>query len=422
MAEGRIRITDATRELIGAAVVAFLERQEFKPDAILSRLDFTSDNVFGWLADQGRMDNMFNLLGVDDDIPNGVLRRLYDRIVDNDDNATLAHLKELAARMGTSGEELLESDVTIATAFTGTDPAKIISKQTGIPEEHLSELVKDINIKDLAAYALFHEAGHADPSQVGTPRAEREYHADIYANKLYKAAYAEGIVTDPRVPEVFAYIRSMTHFKSFFDDDYAYNGAIPPADGTGGLETDHETSEELEGAIKAVYADIARPSVNTAMKINALSLTDYYEYMTPEQIETLERLYDLPEDELIHSKEAADFVASITVPEDQLEYYNKRIENDLYYEGWQITRDQPELIYNTILQKLVAGEYDDQPHVKQQMENYVIGAERLAPEHYGIEGTPYLDHLRAQGEDVTLGAPVTGASATPVYENIPDLR
>lgn len=422
MAAGTISITDTTRELVGPAVVAFLERQDIKPDVILSRLDFTSEDVFGWFADQGRMDNMFRILGVENKHAKGTLRELYDRVVSKDDNATLGHLRELAEKLGTSGADLLESKMTIATAFTGNNPARLISKFTGIPEEHLSELAKSINMRDLAAYALFHETGHADPSQVGMPRAQREYLADIYANKLYQQAYAEGVVTDPRIPELFSYCRSMSHFESFFIDNYAYNGAIPPADGSGGLQTNHDTSKELQDAIKVVYADIARPSTNTAMKIHALYLTDFEGYMTPEQIETLERLYDLPEDELIHSEEAAAFAASITVPDDQLEYYNEEMERDLYYAGWQISREQPELIYNTILQKLVAGKYDGQPHVKQQMENYVIGAERLAPEHYGIEGTPYLDHLQAKGETVTFGLPPNPPDAVITHENTPDFN
>lgn len=66
---------------------------------------------------------------------------------------------------------------------------------------------------------------------------------------------------------------------------------------------------------------------------------------------------------------------------------------------------QPEVLYATLKANLIAGRYDEKPEFKTLAENFVLGAERLTPDHYNVadHGQTYEDYLAAQGTPDTFG-------------------
>ena len=77
----------------------------------------------------------------------------------------------------------------------------------------------------------------------------------------------------------------------------------------------------------------------------------------------------------------------------------------------------PALLYETVKGQLFIGEFDDDPTIKTVMENFVIGAERTAPGHFGVKEPLYMDHVVAtRGEDLNSGLPEKPGTAPPAAQ------
>ncbi len=416
----KIHLTDATRELVGDDVIKFLESQPYKPDVIFSRLDFESDDIFGWLADQGRVDNLIRLGGVEDmsfderdrghAIVKNALTRMMDGAVSIENNAMRADVSGIAKMIdGEYTRSITNNDIDFVTTLRSESSVEFFNAVTKIPEDQFSELAQNVNFKDLSTYALFHEVAHTDPAQDGMARSEKELDADLKANTMYKDALAQGVVNDPNVPKVFAQVRAISTVMGNGGSHYLYNGTINPDTNQNHVTHDghsHEDATMIRDAIKSVHRDIAAPIINARHEFEAMALAgDYEHFATPEQIAEIERLDAMYDDAPLEEIEA--LMADITIPKEHQENYQTYLDIKIEFEGRDMAQDQPELMYEQVKLSLMRGDFDDQPAVKTLMENFVIGAEQLTPDHFGVEGTPYITHKQSIGEDVGLNSPST---------------
>ena len=413
----KIHLTDATREMVGDDVIKFLETQPHKPNVIFSRLDFESDDIFGWFADQGRVDNLMRLGGVRDmsfdernnnhDAVKGTLIRIMDAFASIENNAVRVDISKGAKMLdGEYTESITGDDIYFVTALNAKSSASLFSKFTGIPEESLSSAVTNVNFKDLSTYVLFHEIGHVAPEQKVMSDSEQELDSDLRANAMYKDALAQEVVSDPNVPKMFAQVRALSTVLGKGGSDYIYNGTIDPETNANQVTHDghsHEDTSMIRDAIRDVHKAVAAPVINARHEFDAMTLAgDYKDFATPEQIIEIERLDAMYDDAPLEDIEA--LMAGITIPPKHQEEYQSYLGIVTVAEGRDMVRDQPELMYEQVKRQLLLGNFDDEPAVKTLMENFVIGAEQLSPDHFDIEGTPYLNYKESIGENVGLGS------------------
>lgn len=169
-----------------------------------------------------------------------------------------------------------------------------------------------------------------------------ELGADAYANNLYRSALTQGIVSDPRVPEFFAHMRAMSTV----------------ADPYGSVAGNYTLNGSLNPDENQFHADLYE-NTKAQQRVNAF----------------VEDLY-----------------TSATGVND-------------YEEARELAKLQPELLYIQAKHNLMSGQYEDDPLVQNVAENFVLGAERLAPENYLVnqQGQTYEDYLSTQGTPDTFG-------------------
>ncbi len=416
----KIFTTGETKSLVGEDVIDFLQSQKIKPDVIISKQDFEYNSLGEYISNTAQLNHALIQAGI---VPTASLKESLSRYASEDNlaysipikNTNLQHddiLKEVGYDDGTIKEN--SDDISHIITYPNIDsPAKNISFTAHIPEDQLSPLVHNLSLKDFRTHILFHEVGHTDPKQHSNPdmsRAERELNADIYANDLYKKAFAKGIVSDPNIPEVFSYMRAIASVMGKRDIDYAYNGTVDPDENVNHIhipEAEHEQppTNFLNNSIGVIYTSIGKLTQDIETEFATLSLIEINEEdLPPEQIEEYRRLQSLEEPPL---DEIEDFMATVEIPEEKQARYNASLQALNIMEGYRMAKDQPELVYETAKRELVNGRFDDDPATKNLIENFVIGAERIAPDHFKIEGTPYLDYLKTIGRDENLTSGLT---------------
>jgi hypothetical protein len=94
--------------------------------------------------------------------------------------------------------------------------ADIFKRMAGLPAG--SQVAVPGDVKDWRAFILFHEKGHHDNGHVGDTAAYygglAETEADRTAKQLYEKARAEGVVQEPRLPELIQASRILSSFMS----------------------------------------------------------------------------------------------------------------------------------------------------------------------------------------------------------------
>ncbi len=432
-----ILLTDETRQLVGGDVLAFLQAQDIKPDLILSKLDFESDGFWDYLSKDNQVSALMQKIGIhkfadqnsnniydedfyDEGTDINTLSPVYIRLKDvfkresrDVDNAAAVNAdgfvrlnKDLLIRLGYDDESLVtsrgEGDVHILLYPNIDSPASYFSISTGVPQDKLSPLVHNLSSRDFNTYVLFHEVGHTDPKQSDMSDSEGELNGDLHANNLYKKAFAQNITHDVNVPEVFSYARAIGIVAGPLHKKYAYSGSIDPDE-----NIDHIThgkyggsAEEtfLNDTIFDLYSVTGEVLLSAVERFNALSSVSL-SFLTTEQLEEYTRLRSSGSRSL---EDLEAFMEGIEIPEDQQEnyFYSLKIKSAILAANY--SKDNPELVYETAKTMLANGHFDYDPAAKNLMENFVIGAERAAPEYFKIEGTPYLDYLKAIGREENL--------------------
>lgn len=411
MSDKPILMTDETRAAIGERMVAFLEEQDIKPTLIVSRHDFESENVFEWLGDQGRMDNLLDRAGIKDPATRTEVKAKFQFFATEGNNAYGGIFIDPNPRKqgwndkGTPGSSFPLPAITAPNVISA---ASYFSETTGIPESEFSPAVHSLNRDDLAAWVLFHEVGHTNPEQILMNRPEKELDSDLHANMLYAKAYERGLVQDRNVPEFRSYIRALVPFTNPSGSIlYPYNGAVDP-DEHG--DTVEKEAQENPGFVHDAVADVYRALGHRTARTEFEALIDmnYEGFLSPQQAEILEALEGRQYDDVPPSLEELEaFMETVIIPPEKQKYFEDTVDSLIIEEGKTLAEEQPGLLYETAKEKLLRGDYNETPVVKQQMENFVVGAERIAPAHFGIEGQPYTDYLRKRGEDLASGLPPT---------------
>lgn len=388
MAGQEILMSDETRELLGEDLVAFVNEVKDKPNVIISEADVEHDSPFGLVVDLARNNHILKEAGIENSqIRFDAIRSVMSLNFNN--QAYHFSLAKFYEDKGIQYDAL--HDVHLVTSYSESSFTDFIAGSVPSMEGHFSDYVKGINPQDFASYVLFHEIGHYHGSD--------EYLADQFANELYKKAYAAGVVTDPNVPEVFAQFRAIDALIGNPTSKYHASGAIDPNTSS---QLSSSFAEDLDNAKKEIYAAIGKDLVDLKMKVQALTKLAE-EIMSPSQLAQYNEMYTSIND--ISNAELQEFMEGITIPEEFKEEYQAEIVSISADEASGLVKAQPELMHQEILKQMVTGAYDDQPDIKQLMHNYLMGAERIAPEHFGIEegATPYADYLTSQGQTVTHG-------------------
>lgn len=426
-----IIISEDTRAVIGPEIVDFLEEQANQgltvPEAIVSRADY--DGFFltpDYFSDKAHINRIFSNMDFPQESQRREFREIIEQAAQTDNDAV--HLNTAVLRRRANNEPHADDgrpeDFTVATVMNVTSVPDLVFSATEIPRENMSPVVSDISISDLQTYAVFHEVGHANHGLVGE---EGEFEAEVIANNLYAQAFNQGLVTDPRVPEAFSEFRALgTFHKSEVATGYPLNGILTPENET--VTPEPIESENVSLMVNDLYVQVAEPYENARHQTVALSYfneDDLREFLSPEQMTELNGLLaehrdpDANRVETLGKMET--FISGVTIPEEYQEYYRAEVNLQLRHEGDELVngelvgRDdngirimqggQPELLYLAVRENLIAGEYDEDPELKNLATNYVLGAERLAPDHYNVanHGQTYEQYLKAQGTPDVFG-------------------
>ncbi len=434
-----ILLTDDTKALVGEDVLAFLQKQGVKPDLILSRLDFESDSFWDSVTQNARVSTLMQQIGIaklvdldsngfygEDFYDDGttttsispaytLLKNDFEKAAMEKNNAYNSPVSDFS-RINKSkltelgyGSDIIQSrgdhDINVITYPNINSLAEYILRVTKIPENKLSPLIHNLSLKDFNTATLFHETGHTDPKEKDMSSPERELNGDLHANDLYKKAFAQGIVSDPNVLEVRSYIQAISSFTLPLIN-YTYNGSINPDKNTSHIiNSKHSVSLYVfrDNSVNEVYASIGKPLLDIESKFRILSHLDKKSF-SPEQVKEYEHLSSLDEAPL---EEIEAFMAGIEIPEDQQAKYAFMLRSESVKIGLSIAKDQPELVYEASKMLLESGRFDDDPAVKNLIENFVIGAERIAPEYFQTNGTPYFNYLKATDSDENLTSGLT---------------
>ena len=407
----------ATREAIGEDFMDFLRSEVIPttPRAIISEFDTRSESIFGWVADQARLSRAFEAAGRD--TPNDITRGIINK--SGPDQGAYAY-------------PIREADISglIFHDELGTEPLSVPITTEGLSVE-LSG-----NPSDHERYVLLHEAVHMEHGDLigrglfGQRHIHQyEFDADNRANHLYYEAYNRGLVENPELPYEFRAMRAMRTVMRPADR-YDLNGlSTLPSEDRVFPEGEYDAARDsVQQAVDKLYTEIGRSLVDENDPLMRLEIMSNLEHSYVEGAEEefvfsddlRERLYDALDNE---DHEAAErILEEIEIPPEYEAFINEEMERNIELqqesEGISAIQENPALAYETARMMLERGDFDDNPVGKQLMENFTDGAQRYAPEEFGVdpadipEGRPAIIDRLAQEY-----APAAEPAAGQEFEN-----
>ncbi len=408
MATNTMEMTDQTRAELRPEIVDFLERQNIKlPNFIVGSQD--GIEVLEKPMDQAN---------IDDPKLRGIISEAIFDLQNSEIGAYSIDLNSLAKEYADQdlSERADPNDIIVVTAPTLTSASELVYEISGTPERNVNPTLNTINNDDLKAYMLFHEMGHASHGEI-THKAE--YEGDEFANDLYQKAYQEGLVTDPRIPEMMGHMRALASFnQSETAEFYPLNGMIDVDNPDANVTPNLKTENDLFHVVSDAYYDVGKENAGVGHEFRALgnlSAGTRMAFMDVRQQMEFIRLQKMESDPAGDRIETLDqmekFMAGVEVSEMHAEEFNQELYLQIRSEGEEIVHGempgegQPELLYNTVRDNLIAGQYKDDPAAQQLAENFVLGAERLAPDNYNVSDNAqtYEQYLKTQGTPDTFG-------------------
>lgn len=431
MGDTKIIISDDTRQNASPEVIDFLERQAEQgvivPEAIVSKHDFDAQAPSeDYTTDRATIDKVMTGSSTPDEKLNSEVEDVLNYASTSENNAI--HINPMAIFRSREnippGEDALPEDFTVATAPNITSLRSFAEVATNIPQGSFAPIVDDISLSDFSTYTLFHEVGHANHGLVGY---REEVDAENIANNLYAVAFKEGIVTDPRVPEMMSELRAISSFHRVEGSaEYVLNGTLRPENRA--TEINPQGRASVTNTINDAYTEIGRPLENARHQTKSLSFFSnerLQQFMTEDQVTEMRVLIAADQEQDVDRAETLDkmeaLMAGVDIPADFQEEFRSEVDFQLQLEGFELVngeitgRDaddnpvraggQPELLYIEVRAQLMEGAFDEDPEAKALAQNYVLGAERLAPDHYNVadHGQTYEQHLAAQGTPDTFG-------------------
>lgn len=441
-----ILMSDQTRQLFRPEFWEFVSGIEVAPKLVFSRADF--EHLAPAERQSERAENFDNLKDLGVNTPE-LSRYIYEQFENHsaqEHNAgAFAHdsviplLREHGHEIGLDISALPEDTrIDIVSVMSDNNVRGFFATISGIPEEQLT--LKDIPIEDLRAFIMLHEIGHLVYAGPDMSTLESEWMAETHAHETYKDAYEKGIVSTPDLPLLFSQARSMNAFSQsqlytvteMFDSlvnlmpDYEMTAIAASYEPEENL--DFKTlNTDLQGVYKTILVEVGKNFSATpefeynlhvagAAKVYVAMLEN--EELAPEQRKEIRQFFinlsdlkmenldqeiaykkgqraNLP-DEIDYGPVLAEFKKVFVVPNEHQELYDagretymkEKAEGLFLSEGLELARGQPELIYAAARHLLEEGTFDNNRAGIALTENFVRGAETLAPEHFGVDAVP----------------------------------
>ncbi len=438
-----ILMSDQTRELFKPEFWRFVFKLEVPPTLIFSRADFEHSNPAERQAERETNFRKLRNLGIN--IPK-LSRHFYEifenHSIDRHNAGAVGHdliipiLHQQGHKIGLDISKLSENArIDIVSVMSDNNARGFFAAMSGIPEDSI--ILENIPVEDLRAFIMFHEIDHLVHADPNMSRLESEWAAEVYAHKTYKDANEKGIVSTPNLPILFSWARSMNAFSKGqlntlleigdtllnFAPNYemtAIAASYKPEE-----KPDFESLDaDFNKAYKDIITEVGRGFATTSefkykthlasagriyltmVKDKELSLKKadsiikFFEDINARGFEVLDQEIayhkgertDLPE-KIDYKQALEDFKKLFVIPPKYLDIYNAERERYIKEEapriflkkGLELARQQPSLAYSAARRLLEIGFFDKNPAGAALAENFVRGAETLAPAYFAVD-------------------------------------
>ena len=371
-----ILMSDQTRALYNPEFIEFLEGISHAPQIIFSVDDFQSGSDAEALADHQNNVAMFTALGVTNpQLQNSFIALFEIELTQGEvgahalnleyselENMTPEQLESFASKLEQSDDPEKAMQDSLSFAFQDRvisvisapkleDFKAFTSYASGIEIDNL--ILPEISMEDYQALIALHETEHLNQNPEVMSHAEREWRADIAAYKSYNYALEIGAVSDVNIPSLTAQLRAISVLNNYHEGSLSSHGFT---------------------AVSNAYIDDENPD---------------FEKMSGD-----------------FTKGFTQIITNISEP-----FMDGMDEQEMFDEGLRLSQDQPELLYASAKELLLSGALEDNLAAKTLAENFVIGAEKLAPNHFKVEG-PLYSELSTEQSQPSYSDPAHNAAHT----------
>ena len=387
---GSFQVAEGTRAYFKPSLIAFIEKNMLtrKDVELYSSADCTSEFQ-----------------------PTQALKDHFNRIANDDEGAYTACMTLEGAHWGpiNDGDPVNNRIWYPDTHFQNS--GQIIESVALLPAHALNipEAVYDFN-----AFVLLHEVGHEVdytrraaagnpvPSKIGIDMEDDsflEYNADNAAHHHYAAAYKQGLVQDPGIPDALRAMRAMNEIQHNVTTRYG----LTPLAGVDGIDIRDakdaaKAVDQIQMAKTAIYKNIGAPLMSAEEGVSQEYMTlrdvvagphpDMLDESVMQKIEQIETT-DYRQNSIQKYADMKDVIAAARVPDSlKAEFEEKRdnaLSNSLYHIGHQNARDDPQLLYETIRQLQQKGVFDHDPVQNVFVNQFIRGAETYGVDYFGTD-------------------------------------